>query len=71
MIIIYHQNNKVDTVYDDKRQQFLEVVYDDVLKEMMRLALSFEDRILVWCQLELKQNLNVDLIPSLFVLKNK
>ena len=70
MIIVYHQNNKVDTIYDYKRQQFLEVVYDDVLKEMRRLAISYKDRILVWCQLELKQNLNVAVIPSLFVLKN-
>ena len=44
MIIVYHQNNKVDTIYDYKRQQFLEVVYDDVLKEMRRLAISYNHK---------------------------
>ncbi len=64
MVIIYHKNNKVAEVeVDGKGIVFFE---KDIVNAMFEIAISFPDKLLMWCQLEFKENLNLLKIPEIF-----
>ncbi|MBF4465640.1 glycosyltransferase family 2 protein [Flavobacterium sp. LC2016-12] len=64
MIIIYHQNNKVVEVEVDGK----DIIFSkkNIVKTMFEIAISFPEKLLIWCQLDLKENLNLSKIPEIF-----
>lgn len=64
MIIVYHQNNKVVEVEVDRKSIVLSE--KDITKAMFELAISFPDELLIWCQFDLKSNLNRLKISEIF-----
>lgn len=70
MIIVYHQHNQVHSIFDHKRQKSISLKENHILKALILLADMFEDRILVWCQLDCKELLNYGAITDNFKIKN-
>lgn len=70
MIIVYHNNNKVDSVFDHQLQEEILVEEKHILKTLMHLASICNDRILVWCRLDCKELLNHETIFKSFEIKN-
>jgi len=64
MIVIYHQNNKVVNV--ESGGESLNFSQKDITKALFEIAVSFPDEILIWCQSDLKSNLNFSGISEIF-----
>jgi glycosyltransferase involved in cell wall biosynthesis len=70
MIIVYHKNNQVNSVFDCEKQFTIEHQELNVVKALIQLASSYKDRILVWCQSDQKEFLNKETIKESLNLKN-
>lgn len=70
MIIVFHNKNKVDSVFDHQLQEDILVDEKHILKTLMHLASIYNDRILVWCRLDCKELLNHAAISKCFKIKN-
>jgi len=70
MIIVYHYNNKVDSVLDHQHQKPISFKETDVMKTMMALASSFDQIIIVWCNITCKESLNHEAIVKALNKKN-
>lgn len=70
MIIVFHKHNQVHSIFDHERQASISLKENHILKALMQLATMFEDRILVWCQLDCKELLNYEAITNNFSIKN-
>ncbi|WP_163514489.1 glycosyltransferase family 2 protein [Gelidibacter japonicus] len=70
MIIVYHNNHKVDSVFDHQLQEKILVEEKHILKTLMHLASICNDRILVWCRLDCKELLNHKAVSKSFKVKN-
>lgn len=70
MIIVYHDNNKVHSIFDHQYQVDVPVENRRILKTFMHLACEYNDRILIWCQWNYKELLNIEEISNSFKTKN-
>ncbi|RXJ45410.1 glycosyltransferase family 2 protein [Gelidibacter gilvus] len=70
MIIVYHHNNKVASIFDHQLQEDILVEENHILKTLMHLATLHNNRILVWCRLDCKEQLNHVVISNSFKIKN-
>ena len=70
MIIVYHKNNQVESVFDSATQSNLRCQEPSIVKALILLASSYEDRILVWCQSDQKQFLKIEAVKQSLYLKN-
>ncbi|MCB0447264.1 MAG: glycosyltransferase family 2 protein, partial [Gelidibacter sp.] len=70
MIIVYHKNNQVESVFDCNIQKTLEHQEKNVVNVLMQLASSFQDRILVWCRSDQKEFLDKQAVKQALYLKN-
>ncbi|TXE05850.1 glycosyltransferase family 2 protein [Gelidibacter salicanalis] len=70
MIIVYHDNKKVDSIFDHQRQENILVKENHILKTLMHLSSRHSDRILVWCRIECKALVNYEEISDSFKIKN-
>nr|WP_294935915.1 glycosyltransferase [uncultured Flavobacterium sp.] len=66
MIIVYHQHNKVTSVFDFERQLEIGFSADKISKILMDLAQQFPDRLIMWCHESVKELLNIEAGPELF-----
>jgi GT2 family glycosyltransferase len=64
MIVIYHKKNKVVEVKNGEEN----VVFSghNIAKTLFELALTFPDKLIVWCHYDLKSNLNIAEFPFIF-----
>jgi len=70
MIIVYHKNNQVDSVFDSVTQSNLNCQELNVVRALMLLASSYKERILVWCQSDQKDYLDPEAVKQSLYLKN-
>jgi GT2 family glycosyltransferase len=70
MIIVYHKKNQVDSVFDCNTQLAIENSNKGVVNELMHLATTYEEQIIVWCHSDQKQRLNKKAIERTMYLKN-
>jgi glycosyltransferase involved in cell wall biosynthesis len=66
MIIIYHSQSKVTTIFSTEARDFSIFKNRNVVAVLLDLVDKFEDEILVWCHQSLKDNLNIISIENLF-----
>ncbi|PTM04350.1 MAG: glycosyltransferase family 2 protein [Bacteroidetes bacterium] len=71
MIIVYHKNNQVESVFDCNTQLTLDYQEKYAVTVLMQLASTFQDRVLVWCQSDQKEYLNAEAVRSSLHLKNR
>lgn len=66
MIIIYHDNSKVHSVWNESTKEYL--VYKSVFisKCLIEIAEQFPENLLIWCHILQKEFLNIDKIPLIF-----
>lgn len=64
MIVVYHKNNKVIAVESQGRS----IIFSqkEIIKTLLEMAISFPDDLLIWCEIDLKPNLNFLAIPEIF-----
>lgn len=70
MIIVYHYNNKVESIYDVIDQKSILYIENNIIKTLLHLANSYNNRILVWCSVHQKKLLNIEGIINMFTTKN-
>ena len=70
MLILFHKNNKVVEVVDQKYNTVITCLDDTPLKVMFSLASSHGNRIIAWCHLSSRNNINVEAIKSCFTTTN-
>lgn len=70
MIIIYHKNNQVDSVFDSETRSNLNCQELNLIRALMLLASSYKERILVWCRSDQKDYLNLEIVKQILYLKN-
>jgi len=70
MIIVYHKNNQLDSVFDCTICDTIECHELNIVKALIFLASSYEQRILVWCHSDQKQFLNQEAIKESLQLKS-
>ncbi|WP_428231293.1 glycosyltransferase family 2 protein [Flavobacterium sp.] len=64
MIVIYHQNNKVVEVVQERAQ--LSFSSTNVLNVLLEIAQANPNQLLLWCDYDLKTNLNFPQIQNIF-----
>ncbi|WP_452220389.1 glycosyltransferase family 2 protein [Lacinutrix salivirga] len=70
MILLVHHSNRVVEVLDLQSNTQLQVIATSPLLALFELANLYAERILVWCNQEVKDDVNVDAISKSFLLKN-
>ncbi|WP_395051099.1 glycosyltransferase family 2 protein [Flavobacterium sp.] len=64
MILIYHKDNKVVGLSNSYRIDTSDAL--TIAEYLMLLAIEFPDELLIWCHINLKEQLNVSVIEQLF-----
>ena len=70
MLILFHKNNKVVEVVDQKYNTVITCLDDTPLKVMFSLASSHGNRIIAWCHVSSRNNINAEAIKSCFTTTN-
>ena len=70
MIVLYHEHNKVKSVFDAKTESVVSFNDEPIARVLMNLVSSFDNRILVWCHESQKNNINFEVLKKAFHLKN-
>ncbi|KJD35916.1 hypothetical protein PW52_09340 [Tamlana sedimentorum] len=70
MIGLFHNENHVVEVVDLSSKNAIDIPSDKPTKVLFQLAENFPDRVLIWCHIEQKENLNIDAFQDVFTLKN-
>ncbi|HEX8577350.1 MAG TPA: glycosyltransferase family A protein [Flavobacterium sp.] len=66
MIIIYHQNNKVDSAWNSEERKAVRLKSVFVTDALFEAASLFLDSLVLWCHVSQKKNLNVVALPEIF-----
>ena len=66
MIIIYHHKNKVKEILDLESNTAISVVTESIVETMFLLSDLHTNRFIIWCDYELKYNLNVAVLKTVF-----
>jgi glycosyltransferase involved in cell wall biosynthesis len=66
LVILYHNNNRIDKVVSDKNQLMSFDKKTPIVEGLMQLAQQFPKSVLVWCHQSWKEQLNVLAIDNLF-----
>ncbi|MEN2400359.1 glycosyltransferase family A protein [Flavobacterium sp. MC2016-06] len=64
MIVVYHQNNKVLKVLKDETQ--LSFGNENIAENLMFLANTYTDELLIWCHIDFKRYLNFAAFETVF-----
>lgn len=65
MVIIYHINNRINSVVSDKNPLPFSTK-TTVVKGLMQLAVQFPESVLIWCHQSLKDQLSISEMEALF-----
>lgn len=64
MIVIYHQYNKVvEVLFNEESMSFSK---KNIPENLFNIAKKYPDQLIIWCQLDLKLNLNHEILPKIF-----
>ncbi|MCH3881949.1 MULTISPECIES: glycosyltransferase family 2 protein [Tenacibaculum] len=66
MIIIYHHKNKVKEILDLESNTTISVVTESIVETMFLLSDLHTNKFIIWCNYELKTNLNVAILNTVF-----
>ncbi|MGV9003495.1 glycosyltransferase family 2 protein [Flavobacterium sp.] len=66
MIILYHNDSIITEIFSTEGNDFSGEINKNIIEILFKLSNRFEDEILVWCDRNEKDNLNVAEIQSLF-----
>ena len=66
MIIIYHQDNKVDFAWNSEEKKALRLKSVLAADALFEAASLFPDSLVVWCDASQKENLNLAMLPEIF-----
>jgi glycosyltransferase involved in cell wall biosynthesis len=66
MIILYHKNNEVASVFNASDGNFLDVNSKKISTCLFELSLLFDEELIIWCHVSQKENLNFDAISQIF-----
>lgn len=66
MIVIYHQNNKVISVWNKLEEHSIEWTNFSITESMFGIAKMFPSSLVVWCHISQKDNLNFEGISEVF-----
>lgn len=66
MIIIYHNNYKITQIVSTETNNFSSELGKNIVSVLLDFAVRFEQEILVWCDENYRENLNIEIIKSLF-----
>ncbi|APG64692.1 hypothetical protein LPB136_04650 [Tenacibaculum todarodis] len=66
MIIIYHHKNKVKEILDLESNTTISVVTESIVETMFLLSNLHTNKFIIWCNLELKSNLNKAVLNTVF-----
>ncbi|WP_291102565.1 MULTISPECIES: glycosyltransferase family 2 protein [unclassified Flavobacterium] len=66
MIVVYHFKNRITEVILNLNQKIKFEVNDPIALGLQKLALAFPDKKIVWCHVNLKEQLNVSEMDKLF-----
>lgn len=70
MIIVYHQNNKITSVWDYKNSKSISCVSKTISDGLLELSKTFSNALLIWCNKSLTDVLNIDELDKIFHHKN-
>lgn len=66
MIIIYHKDNRVCSIFDFDNQKQLALTATSISKVLLQIAEQYPNRLLVWCHVFCQRELNVTILSELF-----
>ncbi|WP_026706189.1 glycosyltransferase family 2 protein [Flavobacterium soli] len=66
MIIIYHQNNVVDAIWNNADQHPINVVNLSIVDTLFTLAKMYPSSIIIWCHISLKKYLCLEEVIAIF-----
>ncbi|MBS1534288.1 MAG: glycosyltransferase family 2 protein [Bacteroidetes bacterium] len=66
MIVIYHNQNRIVEVSSAVKADFSVYVGQKITAGLFAIAIQFPDEVLVWCDQEEKENLNLEAISGFF-----
>lgn len=70
MIVVYHKNNRVSSIWSDKDGIIIERNHNIISKQLFYIANKFPNELLVWCHETLKEELNIEFLKNIFREKN-
>lgn len=65
MIIVYHQHNKVSSIWNKNIEKNISISTHSIAKCLFQLAVNFPDTQLIWCHISQKNNLGINTFQSL------
>ena len=68
MIIVYHINTKISAVVTLDNQNIKFDYEVSIAYGLHKLALQFPDKKIVWCSLNCKENLNLEVLNLIFII---
>ncbi|MBC7641256.1 MAG: glycosyltransferase family 2 protein [Flavobacterium sp.] len=71
MIVIYHNTKKIIQVFDDKNNTIVFDKRKDIPTNLERIAQEFPDHIIVWCNILIKNEIDLEFIKNYKVPENK
>ncbi|MGV3697956.1 glycosyltransferase family 2 protein [Flavobacterium sp.] len=66
MIVFYHKNYKVTQIVSTETGDFSVGSNGNIVAEMLELAVKFDNEILVWCEEDKREELNIAAVTKLF-----
>ncbi len=66
MIILYHQDNKVVSIWDKLLEQFIEFDNFSITENLFVVAEKFPSKLIIWCHISQKDHLDFEEIGTIF-----
>ncbi|WP_055435382.1 glycosyltransferase family 2 protein [Lacinutrix algicola] len=70
MLILFHKNNSVVEIIDNTTQKVIALEEKEPMKALFFLASKYSTRIIAWCDILNKNNMNVEAVKSCFTSTN-
>lgn len=66
MIVLFHKHNRVQSILETKTNQFLKLPNTNIVSTFFSLSKVYENKLIVWCEVDLKNYLNFDEFNTFF-----
>lgn len=66
MIIIYHQDHKVKSIWNTSKSVFEEISDTNLVHAFFKMATLFSSELIIWCHISQKDNINFEGFSSIF-----